>query len=362
MNQIGKKYFKLWSELTGWRLWFFYTLHYTVIFLLLQLCVFSDFYATGKTFIWTDDGMPQHFTLVLTYINKIFKEGIQAFLNGDGWQFPLYNFNMGYIKTVFRTEPITLLAILWPGDKLDILYNWLVLLRYYLIGISFSIFGFYLKQKPLPILLGAISYTFCGFTIYAGVRHPFFMAFVIYLPLLLIGVEEVLRKRKPYLMIGMVFISLFTDVYFSCMLAILVVLYALVRFWDIYTENRLSEFWKIFCQLLLAGGTGILLSAVTALPTLLQMLGTGRVGRDMSLLGSMLNYGSVYYQKFLGNFLMGPGGIGAWTCLGFVVLVLPAVIALFLQRDPQKKIFKKILYFAHSNALYPLCRLCLLRI
>lgn len=338
---IRKKYLDLWSALSGWRLFLFYTLHYTLVFAVLQYFVFSEFYQTEKAFIWTADGMPQHFTK-LVYLSQTIRTGIEAFLSGEGWNIPLYDFRLGYAKhELMQLELIQLLAVLWPWDKIDILSDLLVLLRYYLIGLSFSVFGFYWKQKPMPILLGAISYAFCGFSLYAGVRHPFFMAPMIYLPLLLIGTEEILKKRRPYLLIVMVFLSLTSTVYFSCMLAILVVIYAAVRFFDIYKEMRWHEFGQMIIRLAIGGGTGVLLSGIVSVPVFLQLIGTGRVGRDIASLIGMLKYSSAYYQKFIGNFMMGAGDIGSWTCLGLSVLAIPAVLALFVQKDKTKVSLRK---------------------
>ena len=81
----------------------------------------------------------------------------------------------------------------------------------------------------------AIAYSFCGFSILAGVRHPHLVVPMIFLPLLIIGAEKVLRKEKAYLLLVVVFLSLTTQwgIYFSCMQAIFVIIYIFVRFPDI---------------------------------------------------------------------------------------------------------------------------------
>lgn len=335
-QRLWNRYRALWIDLTGWRRFLLYILHYTLLFIVLSHFLFSDFKEANKTFIWTSDGMPVYFTR-LVYLSQTVHHGIQSMLNGEGWTIPLYDFRIGPVKPGLSIEPIQWLAVLWPWDRIDVLYDLLVIVRYYLVGFSFSLFGFYFKQKPLPILVGAVSYTFCGFSLYAGVRHPMFMAPMIFLPLLVIGAEKILRKERPYLFITIVFLLLISDLYFSCMLAILIVIYVLIRFPAVYQENRPREFWGMVGRMAAGGGTGIALSGLVMLPTLIQMLDTGRVGRDITVYTNLLRYADSYYQKFLADFLIVPGSVSAWTYLGFSVLTVPAVLMLFFRRDRKKR-------------------------
>ena len=329
----------LWQRLSGWRLFLFYALHYTVLFAILCPFIFSAFRTGGKTLIWTQDGMPQHFTR-LVYLSQTIRDGIQSLLSGNGWTIPLYDFRLGPAKLDLQVEPVQWLAVLWPWDKIDSLYDILVLLRYYLTGLSFMTFGYCFRQKPLPVLAGAVSYTFCGFAIYAGVRHPVFLAPMIYLPLLIVGTEKVLRRERPYLLTAVVFLAVTSSLYFSCMLAILTVIYALLRFFTLYEKDRWKEFYRMAGRLAASAGTGIALSGVVMLPTLLQMLGTGRIGRDIWAYTDLLKYANTYYQRFLLEFQVIPGDIGGWVCLGFSLLTVPAILMLFVRRKKEGRMLR----------------------
>ena len=63
-----------------------------------------------------------------------------------------------------------------------------------------------------------------------AIRHPFFLNPMIYLPLLLMGVEKIYRKEKPYLFILMVTVAAISNFYFFYMLTVAAVVYALIRF------------------------------------------------------------------------------------------------------------------------------------
>lgn len=339
--QIQKSYLVLWENLRGWKLFLFYILHYTLFFIILSYFIFSDFREAEKALIWITDAMPQYFTR-LVYFSQTIRNGIQSLLAGEGWAIPLYDFRWSTLKIDRQIEPLQCLALLWPWDRIDELYSILVIVRYYLTGISFSFLGFYFKQKPFPIMIGAFSYTFCGFSLFAGVRHTYFMSQMIYLPLLVIGAEKILRKECPYLFVTVVFLALITDLYFSCMMAILIAIYVLVRFFDKYHEARFYEFKCLVGRMIVGGVIGITLSSIIMVPTLFQMIDTNRIGRDVAAYFSLWGYGKAYYQKFLTNFLMEPGDIGSWVCLGFSVLAAPAICLLFLHKDAQKASLRHI--------------------
>lgn len=357
MTRIGKqrlwgRYRALWQELSGWRLFLFYVLHYTLLFVLLRPLLFSAFNEAEKSLIWKSDALPQWCTYVV-YLSQTIRDGIQSLLAGDGWDIPLYDFAWGPVEMDLRLEPIQLFAVFWPWDKIDILYELLIISRYYLIGISFSLFGFYFKQKPLPILIGSLSYAFCGFTLYAGVRHPFYMAAVIYVPLLTVGIEKVVRREKPFLLIFMVFIALATNIYFACMLALAAALYVLVRALAFYEQNRSREFAALIGRLVICIAIGTALSSVFMVPSLLQNIRTGRIGSDRLAYMDLLKYSKTYYQRFLSYFTVVPSGLGSWSRLGFSVLALPAVILLFVQRRREHRTLRVLFLLLTVMMLFP---------
>jgi len=336
MQKLWNQYIILWKKNKNPQLFLFYLIHYTLFFILICYFIFISFRVEKKSFIWTADGMPVGFSFMV-YRSQTIRNGIQSLLSGKGWSIPLYDFRFGVAKPLLTIEPLQLLAIFFPWDEIDVFYNLLTIVQYYLTGLTFSIFGFYFNRKPLSVLIGAISYTFCGFTLFAGVRHLFFMTPVILFPLLVVGLEKVLRKDKPYLLTAVVFLATISNVYFSCMLAIIAGLYILVRFPDIYISpyHRLQEFIYMIARFVIWGSCGIALAAFSIMPNLLQILDTGRVGRDISYINSYLYYEPSYYQKFWTGFMLDSNFIGAWTILGFSALSIIAIILLFVERKKE---------------------------
>lgn len=346
VHEALESYLSLWKKLKGRKLFLFYLAHYTVLFLLLQRLVFSDFYEAGKSFIWQVDGTYFYFPRLVRF-SQTFRDGIQSLLNGEGWTIPLYDFRSGVVRTSLEVEPIQWLAVLWPWDKIDILYDILVLVRYYLCGVTFSALGFYFKQKPIPVMIGAISYTFCGFALYAGEVHPHFLAPMIILPLLVMGAEKVLKNEPAWFFAGIVFVSLTGSIYFSCMQAVLIVIYIFIRYFCAYQKDGVLGFGRLIKNMALWGGLGVALSGGVWLPMLLQMVGTGRIGKNVQI---VLKYANSYYERCFTGFAVWTGYPPNWAFLGFSVLALPMVLLLLFDKRKSVKTLK-VLFFAFTGMI-----------
>lgn len=330
-----EQYLTLWQKLTGWRLFLFYALHYTILFFVLHHFMFASFADEEMSFLYRLDGVPQHFVR-LSYISQLWRENIHTLLSGQGWAFPLYDFSQGPALMDTQMGVPQLLAVFWSSSQMDSFYTLYVLTIYYGIGLAFSVLGFYWKQKPMPVLIGAVSYTFSGIALFAGVRHPHFIVPMVLLPLLLVGVEKIICGERAWLFSVAVFLSLTTQwgVYFSCMQAVFVFLYVTVRFFDIYPTDRLRQVPLLMARLFVWGGIPVLLAAVSWLPALINILGVDRIGSSVDI---ALYYGKSYYKKFLENFILNPSSLGSWSYLGFSVLTLPAVLLLFFRRKREER-------------------------
>lgn len=49
--------------------------------------------------------------------------------------------------------------------------------------------------------MGSMIYIFAGWTIYAAMKHPYFSNPMIYLPFILMGIDKIYKKEKPYIFI-----------------------------------------------------------------------------------------------------------------------------------------------------------------
>ena len=227
---------------------------YTLSFFLLLPIAFLPFILEGKSFIWHIDGLYQHYPL-LQYHGKL----LRGVLAGQGFPMIDYKLGLGFdtITTIHYYvlgDPIALLSVFMTPENGAALYNILILLRFYLVGISFILFCNYWGKKGLGVSLGALLYTFCGYAYFAGPRHPYFLNPLIYLPLIVLGLEKILRKQKPYLLTIMVFISTISNFYFFYMLSIIAVIYVIFRYFYVYYKSEKHIFTGFLITGLRTGG------------------------------------------------------------------------------------------------------------
>ncbi len=311
-----------------------YYLIYTLLFIFVLPLIYYAFITAKKSLIWDHDGLKQHY-IALIYFGKWGREALKNLFLLHKPVFPLWDFHVGYGSDIITTfhyyvvgDPLNLFSILVPPQYTEYLYNILILLRIYLAGLSFSFYCFEMGKNKTAVLGGTFQYVFCGYILYAAVRHPYFANPMIYLPLLLTGAERILKKNKPTLFIFSIFLSAVSNFYFFYMLAISVCFYVVIRFFSFRHQNPSKELLAAVIQFACYALTGIAMSAVILLPVLLQFFQTNRIGIQQSYPAF---YRPSYYVKMISSFLTAEC-LGDWTVLGFCSTALFAIFVLFGQR------------------------------
>lgn len=307
---------------------------YTGLFAVLSCFVFSFFLFSGKSFIRNGDGFYQHIK-ALTYFGQWLRQVARNLISKHRFLLPEFTLDIGLGTDVITTlhyyvvgDPLNLLSVIVPSDYTVYLYSVLIFVRLYLAGLCFSLYCFNkgLKNK-YGILAGAFVYTFCGFSLFAAIRHPYFVNPMILLPLLLMGVDKVLAKKRPYLLIVTVGIATVSNFYFLYMLGILTVVYVLGQLIFLY-RHAMKQVWKPFFQLVGCAVLGIALGAGVLLPVLQVFLTDNRASVDAA---ELILYPRSYYSAFPGAFLA-TFMPGYWTNGGFSVIALLAVFFLFMRK------------------------------
>ncbi len=308
---------------------------YTCLFVILLPFVFYPFILKEKSFVWYVDGLGQH-VQVLGYYGELLK----GILSGKG--FPMVDLKLGLgfdtISTIHYYalgDPLTLLSVFIHEDSLVFVYNLLVLIRFYLIGISFICFARYWKKDGHGVILGALIYVFCGFSFLIGIRHPYFLNPMIYLPLLIMGAEEILRRRKPYLMVIMVFISAISNFYFFFDLTIILIAYIIYRYFYQYRKSYENVMLGLLNTGLRTGGyylLGLFMSAFILLPVIYAFSQNGRLDIGPKLLSGLFTYNRRYYISFFLG-LLAPGvSVGSWTYLSYSSVIVVNLVILICDK------------------------------
>jgi uncharacterized membrane protein YfhO len=323
-----------------------YFVVYTFVFLMVALGIFWWFIRETRSFIWQPDGQQQHFNALMyygTYLRNIGRQLLRGHLD-----IPLWDFSFGFGADIPPTlhhyvfgDPLALLSAFVPTRYTEYLYNSLVLFRLYLAGITYSLYCFKFRKEPWTVLIGALIYAFCGYTLFA-LRHPFFLNPLIYLPLLCIGVEQLFKKEKPYFFIIMVFISLSSNFYFFYMLSILVVIYALIRFFFVHDNFSWVVLIKNLGKFIFYYLIGVLMAGVIAFPSINALFMSARrtISHDIPLF-----YPLERYQNFVFYFISNQSA-GYWTQMGYASISVIAVLYLILFMEKKKEFVQLRIGFA----------------
>ena len=323
----------------------YYFCVYSVLFVCLSLVVYSSFLLFGKSFVWYNDGQAQHYP-VLAYFGWWCREFLKNIFEGS-FSLPLWDFSIGYGGDVITTfhyyglgDPLSLLSVFVPTGYSEYLYGFLVLLRLYLAGWFFVLFCKRMKQDIRISLLGAFLYIFSGYVLYAGVRHPFFLTPMIYLPLILIGTEKILSKENPALFIVSVALATLSNFYFSFMLIIFTVIYVIVRYFTLQHEKEWKKFFILLVKFAGLGLIAILISCAILLPIIMVYLNSSRA----TATAIPFIYPLSYYEKLFAAFL-GNTNLGYWNITGYSPLSLISVFYIFSKKNRYNtlKIFFAIL-------------------
>lgn len=320
-----------------------YYIRYTLVFAVIAFCSFSAYIFSGKTLIWTDDAWSQHYK-AFVYYSEYLRSMIDSLFRDGRLVIPEWDFGFGEGGDVLTTlhyyvigDPLTVLSVLVPVSHLHILFDFLTILRIYLAGAVFSYYCILMGQRnEHAVAVGALIYSLSHWAILNAGRHPYFLNPMLYFPLLLIGMEFVIRHRRPYLLTVIVAVSALSNFYFFYMLVFLSAFSVLARVIYIARRGLLNikgavaiimkvAFWSLL---------GVIMAAVILVPITAAFLQESRAEVDYAV---GLFYPLKYYTKLPG-IIAGEGGAGAmtgeyWLCAGFPVVTLPCMILLFRGRS-----------------------------
>ncbi len=313
------------------KLWNNSYLIYSVTFLLLLPIIYMPFITEGRTFVWNVDGINQHYP-ILIYYGRL----LRGILQGQG--FPMVDFSIGLGFDTITTlhyyalgDPIALLTVFMTEDNGPLVYVILIILRLYLIGISFLTFCRYWGMKGNGMILGALIYVFCGFSFFSGVRHPYFLNPMIYLPILLIGLEEVLRRKKPQLLVIMTFLCTISNFYFLYILTVMAVIYVIIRYAFTFYKDYKNKLTGLFCVGLRTGCyylLGMAMAAVVFLPIIYAFLQNGRMDSKPELLTGLFHYNKGFYFYALQGLFASGISPRYWVDLSFPTVTGISVVIL----------------------------------
>lgn len=321
-------------------------LRYSVLFIILSFITFLPFIIEGKSFVWQIDGISQHYP-ILCYYGKL----LRGLISGKG--FPMVDFKLGLGFDTIMTlhyyalgDPVSLLAVFMTPQSSVLIYGLLVILRLYLAGLAFLLYAKLWSKNDFAIISGALIYTFCGYSLYAGVRHPFFLNPMIYLPLLFIGIEKLLTKKKQATFILAVFLSAISNFYFFYMLSIIAIIYFIIRYFNLNKKSKPKLIKGFLTTGFYTAGyylIGLGMAAIVFLPVVYGFLQNGRAESSPKMLISIFHYTKGYYIRLLQGLFATGVSPGYWVNLTYST-VLAASLAVVMAYKKYRKIRTLVIF------------------
>lgn len=292
---------------------------YTVLFVCLALWLDSIFASAGRTFIWKVDGLSQH-VVALKYIRNAL---IIFFTTG---KFAMVDYTIGQGFDVIGTlnyygfgDPVTLLTVFFPETSLERMYEILILVRMYLSGISVAYLCKTLgKTKLSAVVPASLLYAFCAFSLIGGIRHPMFFCGIMYLPLLIAGVEKVIKDKKIGTLVIVVALSFASNYYFMYMNTVIAAIYFFIRQIGSYRIDGVRKVFVRIGKIVLSYIWGIALSAVILFPAVYAFLSNART--SAKLVQPPLFFDGSYYKALLESFAVPYVTFNNWAVPGIGIL------------------------------------------
>lgn len=323
----------------------FYLL-YTLFFLAISFFVFFEFIINKKTLIWSHDGYTQHLKSAV-YISKWIRGTVYNLVRKHTITPDTFSFGLGYGGDVITTlnfygfGDIIYLPTLYMNEHVAVHYhNFVIFIRYYLAVLSFyALFSYLQKGKTYRVyqpLCGALLYSFCGYAIAAGLRHPQFLMPMVTFPIIVLGLEKLLRENRPNILILSIWVSSMANFILFFMEAVLLVVYFIWRELEEFGISKWKQILSDMIKTALYSILGLALGGGIIVPVITMLVNDTRTSNGLD------NY-LIYSFRFIRNFFAGFISMDKsenWTFLGFGTIGILSVLYLMSSYKKNKKIFR----------------------
>lgn len=304
-----------WWKQTSWR--------YSLLFLIVTGFIFLPYLLTGTSLVWQADGITQHIPALAQW-----QHDLKVLLSQHQWP-SQWDWHLGLGGDYYQTfayytlgDIFTYGVALIKPTQLVSYYNIMVVVRLFLAGGAFLVAAkHFLPNRHYWVdALAALTYVFSGYTAFAAFEHPFFINPLIIFPLLLVSLDQVLRRGRWLPFTLMVAWTLWNNYYFAFMLSIGALVFWLLRSSYHHYWHRVGYQMRLILSTIL----GFCLAAPLFVPGVLGVLNSARTGSPLA--NGLTFYPLYYYLKLPSNLIANyrvpdfwlTGGLTAITILGLV--------------------------------------------
>ncbi len=188
-------------------------------------------------------------------------------------------------------DPFVFLVVFFPRKAVPQVFAFAACLKGAFGALTMRAYLKYMGISEKSARVGALAFAYSGYLNFM-VGFPSTVSMCLTVPLILLGIEKVIKERKPTTLIFGLFLLGIISFFFLVVLCIFGVLYALWRFfWTIKQRNG-KENLEVIIMGICSFALGIMLCAWTLLPSL----------RESSLSGRTVSIGAAYLSSLKSAF------------------------------------------------------------
>ena len=212
------------------------------------------------------------------------------------WSIDIGTSFIGGTSFYITGSPFFWLSCLFPKNCFPYLVGWLYMLKYAAAGTTSFCYLKRFSSNQKYALLGSVLYAFSGFQATNLLFYHFHDVVAIF-PLLLIGLEQLVKENKKGLLAFAVFMSATLNFYFFVSEVLFLILYFVIRFW-------MEDFkaWRKIGICMIEGILGVLMSSFLFIPTIAFNLNNPRIS-VMLPRESWFDFERRYFLKLIRVFL-----------------------------------------------------------
>lgn len=196
----------------------------------------------------------------------------QTLLGHPGQFFYAFNKDLGGdalgIWAYYLMSPFNLITLVFPKTMLDLAITVMTLLKYGAAGLAM---GWYVQKQHARgswVVGFGTAYALCGWMV-ANQLNLMWLDAAVFLPLIALGCDRLIKRRRPFMMLGWLFLAMVSNYYMAYMLVLFLIAYFGFRLLEVRLPWR--QAWRAVRQFAASGLLAAGLAAWLLLPTAFQL-------------------------------------------------------------------------------------------
>ena len=268
------------------------------------LCVLIYFWFGHKSMMDINDGLTIRYTWFV-YSGKLLKRLLKNIFIDHVYELPMWDRTIGIggdysnVTSLITNPLLCLLSALVPNQYSEYAFNFVVIFRLYLAGLTFLLFANEKGYKYTNAIAGAMVYVFSGTTFIIFSQISFSSTYILF-PLILLGADRVWKKQQDLLYFLVLTYSTYRTYYFTYMMLIILVIYCVIRFFC--EEGRsLKKFFSLLGRFVILTLLSLIIGFGINLPGLFRLSSLSRLSKhfdiefiDFEVINRIFSYGFTY--------------------------------------------------------------------